>query len=111
MKTWMMLTMASLFVALVLAVPSWSADVAQGKCLTYDEANKTITIEEYDINISKEHPYGRSTGKNIVFNAATALIGIPPAPGDVLRISYRQDTNEKVAFKIMNVSKQDVMKE
>jgi hypothetical protein len=111
MKTRTILTTASVIVALCLALPAWSADVAQGKCVSYDQANKTITIEEYDINFSKEYPYGKPTGKKPVFNVANALIGIKPTPGDVLRIAYNEKAGQKEAIRVMNVSKQDLMKQ
>jgi hypothetical protein len=39
-----------------------------------------------------------------------ALVGIPPEPGDILRIAYEVRGTDRVALKVMNVSKQDLRK-
>jgi hypothetical protein len=87
-----------------------AAEVSQGKCLQYDKERKVVTIEEYDINFSKEHPYGQPTGTQSEFNLATALIGIPPEVGDIVRLAYNVQDGSKVAIRLMNVSKQDLRK-
>jgi hypothetical protein len=92
------------------ALPAAGAEVSQGKCVSYDQDSKLITIEEYDIQFSKEYPYGQPTGVTSVFNVAQAMIGIAPAPGDILRLAYTVSGSEKMALKVMNVSKQDLMK-
>ncbi|MBF0476075.1 MAG: hypothetical protein HQK59_09620 [Deltaproteobacteria bacterium] len=90
--------------------PAWAAEVSQGNCISVNEKDKTLTIDEYDLNFTKDKPYGHPTGKNSTYNIATALIGIPPAKGDVVRISYDVKGTERIALKIMNVSKQDLKK-
>jgi len=87
-----------------------AADVSQGKCIQYDKQQGAITIEEFDIQFSPEAPYGRPTGLESVFNVSKAMIGITPQPGDILRLAYNVKGNEKVALKVMNVSKQDLRK-
>jgi len=89
---------------------AFAGDVAQGKCLSFDPKAMIIVIEEYDIQFSKEHPYGRPTGKQSTYKAADALIGIPPATGDILRIAFEVKGNDRLARKVMNVSRQDLMK-
>jgi len=96
--------------SLVAAGAALASEVAQGKCVEYNKDAATITIEEYDLNFSKEAPYGKPTGVMSVFDAKDAKIGIPPAPGDVLRISYKPEGSAKQALKVMNVSKQDLRK-
>ncbi len=111
---------------LALALGLWAgaalaAEVAQGKCLEYDTAARTITIEEYDINFSKEHPHGVSTGVVSTYDVKNAKIGLPPAPGDILRIAYEipgekratlaaqgAPGDRRAAIKVMNVSKQSL---
>lgn len=88
----------------------WGAEVSQGKCLQYDEGKGLLTIQEYDLNFSKEQPHGRPTDAKSVYNAANAEIGAPPKPGDILRIAYEVKGTERMAIKIMNVTKQDLMK-
>ena len=101
------------FCIVVLAVmvgPASAADVSQGKCIQYDQQQGSITIEEFDIQFSTEAPYGRPTGIESVYNVSKAMIGITPQPGDILRLAYDVKGDEKVALKVMNVSKQDLRK-
>ncbi len=86
------------------------AEVSQGKCLKFDESSMLITLEEYDTEFSQEHPYGRPTGITSVYNASKAQIGAPPEVGDILRIAYEVKGTERVAIKVMNVTRQDLMK-
>ena len=87
-----------------------SAEVSQGKCIAYDQEKKLITLEEYDLQFSRENPYGRPTGVQSVYHAAKAEIGITPKPGDILRIAYDVKGAEKVAIRVMNVTQQNLMK-
>jgi hypothetical protein len=98
--------------ALLLALcgPALAAEVTQGKCLTFNEAAKTIKLDEFGLETSKEAPYGKPTGVQTEFDVSQAKIGIPPKPGDVLRISYVAEGGVKKALKVMNVSKQNLMK-
>jgi len=84
--------------------------VVEGKCLENDTAQKTIKIEEYDTNFSKDNPYGKATGIVAVYDVSQAKIGIQPQPGDILRIAFTVQGEQKKAAKIMNVSKQDLRK-
>jgi hypothetical protein len=87
-----------------------AGEVAQGKCVGFDQKGMIITIEEYDLQFSKEHPYGQPTGKQSSYKAADAQIGALPQQGDILRIAYSLKGNERVAHKVMNVSRQDLKK-
>jgi hypothetical protein len=104
----------SCFISFLLVLLSASlvlaAEVGQGKCIKYEKESMLITMEEYDINFSKEYPYGRPTGVKSVYTAAKAEIGIDPKPGDILRIAYEVKGTERVAIKVMNVTQQDLMK-
>ena len=102
-----MIVMLSMF---CLTLPVLAAEVSQGKCSAYDKDAKNITIEEYNINFSKQNPYGEPTGVMSTYSVSGALIGIPPEPGDILRIAYDVKGTERVAIKVMNVSKQDLRK-
>ncbi|NJB68058.1 hypothetical protein GGQ74_001731 [Desulfobaculum xiamenense] len=103
--------LASALILSCLTIGSaFAAEVVQGKCLGYDTAAATIEVEEYDINFSKDHPYGHSTGIRSLFNVKEAKIGITPETGDVLRIAYDVKGSQKMALKVMNVSKQDLSK-
>ena len=99
-----------LIALMLMAGSALAADVSQGKCIQYDKQQGVITIEEFDIQFSAENPYGRPTGIESVYNVSKALIGITPEPGDILRMAYRLQGEEKVALRVMNVSKQDLRK-
>lgn len=96
--------------ALFLFLPGagFAAEVVQGKCLSFT-AGQTLTVEEYDTNftISK---YGNPTGVESVFDITDAEIGISPEQGDIVRLAYELRQDKKVAFKVMNVTRQDLMK-
>jgi len=111
MKIKILCCAVSLILGLCLA--PWvmaASQVAEGKCITYDKDKKIVTIEDYDTNFGPGYKYGHPTGKQSVYNVAGALIGIEPSPGDILRIAYEETDNQRVAIRIMNVSKQDLMK-
>ena len=110
MKNRIMVYLAGMILIICLAAPAMSAEVAQGKCLKFDAGKKTVTIEEYDIDFAKPHVYGKPTGKESTFNIATAMIGADPNPGDILRIAYSVTGGENIALKVMNVTRQDIMK-
>jgi hypothetical protein len=109
MKTRSLSCLVILVLLMGLASVSMGAEVSQGKCVHYT-AGQSVTLEEYDLNISKESPYGEPTGAVVTFNVEKAIIGIPPEAGDVLRIAYDVKGTERVALKVMNVSKQDLRK-
>ncbi|ADU61151.1 MAG: hypothetical protein KUA35_15130 [Pseudodesulfovibrio sp.] len=108
-NTKIILLNAALLVLLACAT-AWAANVAQGACVSYDADKKILVIEEYDLNFTPEHKYGQPTGTMIEFDTTTAKIGILPEPGDVLRLSYVPSEKKNTALKVMNVSKQDLMK-
>jgi len=93
-----------------LASAALAGEVSQGKCISYDKEKKVIVIEEYDLDFSKDNPYGRPTGVQSTYDVSTAKVGITPQPGDVLRIAFDVKGAQKVAIKVMNVSKQDLRK-
>jgi len=105
------LVIALLLLAVLLApVLGQGAEVAQGQCLGYSQEAMTLKIEEYDTNISKDTPYGNPTGIVSQFDLGKAKVGITPETGDVVRIAYEIKEDQKVALKVMNVSKQDLRK-
>jgi hypothetical protein len=110
MKRHVLISLASVVAVLCCVSLSLGAEVAQGKCVKIDKDGTLVTIEEYDIQFSKENPYGRPTGKTSVYNISKAETGVPAAVGDVLRIAFEVKGSERVAVRVMNVSKQDLMK-
>jgi len=107
---WTMLCLMVLLAFGTAGTMAAAAEVSQGKCITYDREKGVITMEEYDINFSAAAPYGQPTGRITAYQAGKALIGLPPEPGDILRIAYKTQGDAKVALKVMNVSKQDLRK-
>uniref|UniRef100_A0A832EII5 DUF5666 domain-containing protein n=1 Tax=Desulfacinum infernum TaxID=35837 RepID=A0A832EII5_9BACT len=88
-----------------------AADVAQGKVLSMDTATNLLTIEEFDTHKSADHPYGRPTGVTSAYKIEKqTLVGIKPQPGDVVRIAYKTQGTDRIAVRVMNVSKQDLRK-
>jgi hypothetical protein len=95
---------------LLLVTPAIAAEVAQGKTITNDTKTKLITIEEYDINFTPQNKYGNPTGKTMVLDLSEALIGKEAVPGDIVRIAYKVVDGKNKVIRIMNVTKQDIMK-
>ncbi|TVM14587.1 hypothetical protein DPQ33_17115 [Oceanidesulfovibrio indonesiensis] len=103
------LALAVMLTALLLPATAFAAEVAQGECVSYDAENKIIVIEEYDTNFDLENRYGHPTGIITEFDATSAKIGILPEEGDILRIAFVVEGSKKMALKVMNVTKQDLM--
>lgn len=101
---------AVLLLGLLAAGSALAAEVIQGKCLEMNAEAKTLTIEEYDINFDKDFKFGHPTGINTTVDITTAKIGITPTPNDILRIAYVPEGDKKVALKVMNITKQNLMK-
>jgi hypothetical protein len=101
---------ANVALVFVAAAVVGAADVSQGKCVAYEKEKNTITLEEYDTHFSKDNPHGQPTGQTSVYNVSKAAIGLLPEPGDILRIAYQVQGSERMAFKVMNVTKQDLRK-
>ena len=94
---------------LLFAAAAQAGEVAQGKCLAYQKG-ASVVIEEYDTNFTKEMKYGHPTGIESSFDIMKAKISYVPEPGDILRIAYVVEGSNKRAIKIMNVTKQDIVK-
>lgn len=110
MKRLLTILTSALIVSCLAIGSAFAAEVVQGKCITYNTTSTTIEVEEYDINFTQNHPYGQSTGIRTIFNVKDAKIGISPETGDILRIAFNVEGTEKMAIKVMNVSKQDLNK-
>lgn len=110
MKTKNIICLGALMAAMWITSIGSAAEVSQGKCTVFDPAQHTLSIEEYGLNFSKEQPYGEPTGVISNYDIKKALIGIAPEPGDILRIAYTDNGGQRIAVKVMNVSKQDLRK-
>jgi hypothetical protein len=103
-------TLGILVLMLIVAGSTWAGDVTQGRYVQNGATATVLVLEEYDTNFSKENPYGMPTGIMSEFDIAQAKIGIPPEPGDILRIVYTDQGGKMKAMKVMNVSKQNLRK-
>ena len=112
MKKRMLYAAMCMVLALCLAAPCLAANVAQGKCVVFDPEKRVLTVDEYDLNFSKENPYGKATGKQVTFKLSSkTVIGKIPEPGNILRLAFEEKGGEKTATRIQNVTKQDLMKQ
>lgn len=110
MKNRILVACTMLLAVLCWLAPAMAAEVCQGKVIAVNQTEKTITLEEYNTTFTTQAPYGEPTGITLNYNVATALMGLPPELGDILRIAYEVKGPERVALKVMNVSKQDLRK-
>jgi hypothetical protein len=94
---------------LLFVAAAHAGEVAQGKCLNYQKGS-SVAIEEYDINFTEDMKYGHPTGIESSFDISLAKIGKTPEPGDMLRIAYVVEGTSKKATKVMNMTKQDIIK-
>ncbi|MDD4733030.1 MAG: hypothetical protein PHX58_13990 [Desulfovibrio sp.] len=99
----------TLLLMAAFAASALAAEVAQGRCVSIDA--QTLVLEEFDtVKTDANKHYGNPTGIETAFDVSAAKIGIPPEPGDILRIAYVIKGDAKQAIKVMNVSKQDLSK-
>lgn len=110
MRTKSFICLAAVLAIVLVPCLAAAADVSQGKCIEYNKEKKTVTIEEYDIQFSEKFPYGQPTGQTSTYDVSKAQIGLSPEPGDILRIAYKVKGQDRMALKIMNVTKQDLRK-
>ena len=110
MKRHILISLASIVAVLWCVSLALGAEVTQGKCVKIEKDGTLVTIEEYDTQFSKENPYGSPTGRTSVYDLSKAEVGVPAAVGDVLRIAFVVKGKDKMAVKVMNVSKQDLKK-
>ncbi|MBF0120940.1 MAG: hypothetical protein HQK79_19090 [Desulfobacterales bacterium] len=98
--------------SLIFGQNVFAGEVVQGKCIQYntDGGKKIVKLEEYDTNFSKEARYGKSTGIVSEWDISNAKIGMKIEAGDILRMAFKVDGNNKNVIKVMNVSKQDLRK-
>ncbi|MFZ5573172.1 MAG: hypothetical protein ACOZF0_22445 [Thermodesulfobacteriota bacterium] len=101
-------TIGLLIVMLIMTATAMASDVVQGECIEFKDG--VIKLKEFDTHFSPEAKYGRPTEVESEYDVKEAEIGMSPEPGDILRIAYKVEGTSRVAHKVMNVSKQDLMK-
>ncbi len=102
------MTIGIILLGLICAATAMAADVVQGECIEF-KAN-IIKLREFDTHFTPESKYGKPTGIESEYDTSRAQVGILPESGDILRIAYTLEGNSRAALKVMNVSKQDLMK-
>jgi hypothetical protein len=89
----------SLVLVIGMVPQAQAGEVAQGPCLQFNKEGKSLTIEN---ELDK---------KPLVFDLSQARIGANPESGHVLRIAYKVEGGKNIALKVMNVTRQNLMKE
>jgi len=87
-----------------------AAEVVQGQCVDYDGHNEQLRIIVLKSTDTNKNRYEGPRNDVRVFNTAQAMMSKEPEVGDILRISFYIRDSEKVALKIMNITKQNSLK-
>jgi hypothetical protein len=98
-----------ILIGLLFAANAFAAEVVQGECIEFNSETKIIKVREYDTNFS-QNKYGNPTSIESEFDVSKAKMGANPEIGDIVRIAYTIEGNIKMAIKVMDVTKQDLMK-
>lgn len=69
--------------------------VLQGAVVSYDEVAQTVVVKD------EVAPHAE-----VAFSLAGAAIGALPAPGDQVRLAYRDAGSPKPAIRMMNLTRQ-----
>jgi hypothetical protein len=114
MKTRILYCIAALVLVVGLTISANASMVSHGKCVSFDEAKNILVIEEYDLKTTPENKFGQPTGKQSTYDCADAMskrmVGPTPRPGDIIRIAYEEKGGQKIAIRVMNVTRTDIMK-
>ncbi|MFH1034443.1 MAG: hypothetical protein V1806_08045 [Pseudomonadota bacterium] len=97
---------ACLLVAFSAVVALAEGQVFQGVAVSYDAQGKVMVLKNSEAQKNK-------VDKNlaeVTFDLSQAKVGIPPTPGDKIRVAYEMAGAKYMALKVMNVTKQDLRK-
>lgn len=89
------LTIAIVAATLVLAAACNHPDVVQGTVVALSEDGATLTLQNE-----------LAPNEELVVSIKGADVGAAPVPGDVLRIAFHQRGEERVATRVMNLTRQ-----
>jgi len=84
-----------LLLGLVMISCVESPKVVQGKVQSYQADSKTLVVQDE-----------RTPGAEMTISLQGAEIGAEPAPGDLVRIAYRDQSGKPVAIRVMNLTQQ-----
>ncbi len=73
--------------------------VVQGTVVSCDPASTVLVMTD------ELHP-----DRQLSLNLAGAEVGAPPAPGDTVRVAYRDENGKLVATRVMNLTRQAEVK-
>jgi hypothetical protein len=80
----------------LLAVTACSKPlVLQGTVVSYDTQTKILIVTDE-----------RAPNRNFTFSIKNAEIGVEPAPGDLVRLAYRDQGGTLLAHRVMNMTRQ-----
>jgi hypothetical protein len=85
--------------ALIMVSCATPPEVVQGTVVSCDESAKIITIQDQD-----------KPGSTMEFHFEGAEVGANPQPGDIVRIAYQRKNDNRLATRIMNISRQKDLK-
>ncbi len=101
-----MKTLRSCCLLLLLAAGGCGNDtrgqVYQGVCVRMDAAAKALELSNSQPELNP------IPGEAAVFDLSRASVGLPPEPGDEIRVAFVMDGSTLVAHKVMNVTKQSL---
>lgn len=69
--------------------------VVQGVVISYDQANATVVVKDE-----------LAPNAEVAFSLTGAAVGAEPAPGDQVRLAYRDAAGVKQATRMMNLTRQ-----
>jgi len=72
-----------------------SPKVVQGKVQSYQADSKILVVADE-----------KAPGTELTISLASAEVGAEPAPGDLVRVSFREPAGQAVAIRVMNLTKQ-----
>jgi hypothetical protein len=114
MKKRILYWIAALVLVVGLTASANAAMVSHGKCVSFDPDKNVLVIEEYDLKTTAENKFGQPMGKQTTFDVSDAMskrmVGPTPRPGDIVRIAYEEKGGQKIAIRVMNVTRTDIMR-
>ena len=70
------------------------APVVQGQVVSADAGSKTITVQDET----------KPGGPPLTYDVSKAEMGVPPVPGDLVRMAYRVNGDKNTALRVMNLT-------
>jgi hypothetical protein len=84
-----------LLISVLVVAACTAPTVFQGKVVSYDARSKSLVVANQ-----------LSPDQIVIFSTRGADVGAEPAPGDIVRLAYKEQGGEFLALRVMNLSKQ-----